>query len=48
MSIVLGVLGVVVLLLIVGLVIYETSQERRFQAAEREWLRTGGLPPKRD
>ena len=40
--------GVLVLLLIVGLVVYETIQERRLRAAEREWLRRGGLLSKRD
>ena len=34
MSVFLGVLG---LLLIVALVVYEIMQARRFEAAEREW-----------
>jgi hypothetical protein len=40
--------GVLALLLIVVLVVYDTIQERRSRAAEREWLRRGGLPSKRD
>jgi hypothetical protein len=44
-SVFLGVLG---LLLIVALVVYKMIQERRLEAAEREWLRTCGSLLKRD